>query len=294
MALSGTPDLISDLSPRHGARRVTVIRAPSASRISLVARLRELAEYADLLYTLTVHRIKVRYKQSLLGVSWAIIQPASMMIMFTALFALIARMPSEGTPYALFAYAALLPWNCFSTAVLNATGGLVSHSQLITKVYFPREILPLSYVLAAVFDFIIASSLLVALMLYYGVPITEKALYTVPILFVLVVFSTAVALFFSATQVRFRDIGIAVPLLLQLWMFATPVVYPLSAVPVRFRAFYVINPLVGIIESFRAAVLRSETPDFYALGWSALISFTLLTASLLYFNRVDKTMADII
>lgn len=285
---------MSDLSSRGGARRVTIIRAPSASRVSLGTSLRELSEYTDLLYTLTVHRIKVRYKQSLLGVAWAIVQPASMMMIFTLVFSLIARMPSEGAPYAIFAYVALLPWNCFSTGVMNATGGLVSHSQLITKVYFPREILPISYVLAALFDFVVASSVLVGLMFYYRVPITPKALYAVPIFLVLILFSIGIALLFSATQVRFRDIGIAVPLLLQLWMFATPIIYPLSAVPSHLRVFYVLNPLVGIIESFRRVILHSQMPDFHLLGISAAISLVLLIVSLSYFKHVEATMADFI
>jgi lipopolysaccharide transport system permease protein len=294
MAYFGTTVSTGKLSTRGGARRVTIINASSASRVSLLSNLRELADYTDLLYTLTVHRIKVRYKQSVLGVAWAIIQPASMMVIFTAVFSLIGRMPSEGAPYAIFAYAALLPWNYFSTGVTNATGGLVSHSQLITKVYFPRIILPVSYVLAALFDFIIASSVLVALMFYYRIPLTMNALYAVPLILVLILFSIAVALVFSATQVRFRDIGIAVPLLLQLWMFATPIIYPLSAVPIRFRMFYMLNPLVGIIESFRRVILRSQPPDFQSLSVSAVISVILLVVSLSYFKRVEATMADII
>ena len=294
MSYSGTSDSISTVSRRSVARRVTIISAPSASRVSLLAGLREFAEYSDLLYTLTVHRIKVRYKQSLLGVSWAIIQPASMMIIFTAVFSLVGQMPSDGAPYPIFAYVALLPWNCFSNGVLNATGGLVSHSQLITKVYFPREILPVSYVLAALFDFLIASTVLAALMFYYRVPLTANALYAIPIILVLVLFSTAIALFSSATQVRFRDIGIAVPLLLQVWMFATPIVYPLSAVPERWRIFYMLNPLAGIIESFRRAILHSEVPDFGSLAISSVVTVILLIASLLYFKRVEATMADVI
>jgi lipopolysaccharide transport system permease protein len=275
-------------------RRQVVIRPPSLTRLNLVANLCKLWQYRDLLYTLTVHRVKVRYKQSLLGVAWAILQPFSMMLIFTIIFSLFARMPSEGAPYALFAYAALLPWTCFSTSLANATGALVSHTQLVTKVYFPREILPITYVLAGLFDFLIASTVLAGLMLYYGVQPTWKALYAVPILLILTAFATAMGLFFSATQVRFRDIGVAVPLLLQLWMFATPVIYPLSAVPSRWRSLYVLNPMVGVVENFRQTILHGAPPDFYTLGLSALLSLLLLVAAYTYFKHVEATMADII
>jgi lipopolysaccharide transport system permease protein len=273
---------------------LAVIRPPSLTRLNFIANLRKLFQYRDLLYTLTVHRIKVRYKQSVLGISWAILQPFSMMLIFTIIFSLFARMPSEGAPYALFAYAALLPWTYFSTALANGTSGLVSHTQLVTKVYFPREILPITYVLAALFDFLIASTVLAGLMIYYRVPLTIKALYAVPIVVILTCFAAAMSLFFSATQVRFRDIGVAVPLILQLWMFATPVIYPLSAVPARLRPVYVLNPMVGIVDNFRQVILNGAAPDFYSLGLSAFLSIGLLLFSYTYFKHMEATMADII
>ncbi|HXG91542.1 MAG TPA: ABC transporter permease [Blastocatellia bacterium] len=294
MASSIQSKTIGGALPSIDARPVTIIRAPSVSPFGLIKNLTELAHYRDLLYTLTVHRIKVRYKQSLLGGAWAVIQPLSMMLIFTLVFSLIARVPSDGAPYALFAYVALLAWNCFSTAIANSTAGLVSHSQLVTKVYFPREILPLTYVLAALFDFLIASSVLAVLMLYYGVPLTLNALYALPIILVLALLATAIALLLSATQARFRDVGVAVPLVLQLWMFATPIIYPLSAVPARFRPLYLFNPMVGVIENFRRVILRCAPPDFNSLGTSAFTAALLLIASYIYFKRVEATMADII
>jgi lipopolysaccharide transport system permease protein len=275
-------------------RRISVIGAPSFSPLRLLGGIGKLAQYRDLLYTLSVHRIKVRYKQSVLGITWAILQPLSLMLIYTVIFSYIARMPSDGAPYAIFAYAALLPWTCFSNALTNATNSLVNHSHLVTKVYFPREILPLTYVIAAIFDFLIASTVFIGLMIYYHVPLTLNALYVVPIVFVLMVFTTAVALLFSATQVRFRDIGVAMPLLLQLWMFATPVVYPLSAVPKRLLPVYSLNPMVGLIESFRQVMLYGVVPDLSLLGIAALISTLLLVASYIYFKRVEATVADII
>jgi lipopolysaccharide transport system permease protein len=288
-------DLIGD-AMLHGesTRRVITIGAPSFSPLGLLGGVVKLAHYRDLLYTLSVHRIKVRYKQSVLGIAWAILQPLSLMLIYTVIFSYIARMPSDGAPYAIFAYAALLPWTCFSNALTNATNSLVTHSHLVTKVYFPREILPLTYVIAAVFDFLIASTVFVGLMIYYHVALTINALYAVPIVIILTIFTTATALLFSATQVRFRDIGVAMPLLLQLWMFATPVVYPLSAVPKRLLAVYSLNPMVGLIEGFRQAMLNGAPPDLHLLGVAAVISTLLLVASYIYFKRVEATVADII
>jgi lipopolysaccharide transport system permease protein len=270
------------------------IRPPSLSGMNLAAYLAKLAQYKDLIWTLSVHRIKVRYKQSVLGVLWAILQPISMMLIFTFIFSFIAKMPSEGLPYAVFAYTAILPWNCFSTGVASATNSLVSHAQFVTKVYFPREILPLTYVIAALFDFGVASVLLAGLMLYYHIPLTINALYAIPIMLVLSCFALAVSFFFSATQVRFRDIGVAVPLLLQVWLFATPVIYPLSAVPARWRPFYALNPMVGIIESFRQVILAGAPPETRFLLLSAAISVTLLVVSYLYFKLSEATMADFV
>jgi lipopolysaccharide transport system permease protein len=275
-------------------RRVAIIRAPSFSLRNLRQDLAKLAQYRDLLYTLSIHRIKVRYKQSLLGIFWAILQPLSMMLIFTFIFSTIAHISSEGAPYAIFAYTALLPWNFFSSAVSNATNSLVSHSQFVTKVYFPREILPITYVVAALFDFVVAATLLAGLMVYYHVRPTVNALYAIPIILILTCFALAMSFLFSATQVRIRDIGVAVPLLLQLWMYATPVIYPLSSIPPRLRTLYELNPTVGVIENFRKVILRGGAPDFRSLITSAVISLVLLFISYLYFKRVEATMADII
>lgn len=276
------------------ARPIRIIRPVSFSPFDILRGLRELWQYRDLFHTLTVHRIKVRYKQSVLGLAWAILQPLSLMLIYTVIFSVIAKVPSEGVPYSVFAYAALLPWTFFSSSLTNATQGLVSHSQLVTKVYFAREILPLTYVSAALFDFAVASTFLIALFFYYGVSLTTYALYAIPILILLTALATACSLFLSAMQVRFRDIGVAMPLLLQLWMFATPVVYPLSAVPQRYRGLYVLNPLVGVIENFRRVVLQGIEPDYQSLAVSAIVAAILLPLTYLYFKRVEATMADVI
>jgi lipopolysaccharide transport system permease protein len=285
--------IINDSLRETAVRRVTVIRAPTRWP-GVVNSLANLMRYRDLVYTLSLHRIKVRYKQTLLGASWAILQPVSLMLIYTLIFSGIAKMPSNGLPYAIFVYAALLPWMFFSTVLGSATNSLVSNNNLITKVYFPREILPLTYLVAALFDFIVASSVLGTLMIYYDVPLTGNALYAVPIMLTLIVFATAMGLLFSAMQVRYRDLGFAMQLLLRLWMYATPVLYPLGAVPASLRPFYMLNPMVGVIENFRQVVLLGAEPDLWLLGRSAVTSLILLLASYLYFKRVEQTMADII
>ncbi len=276
-------------------RRIKVIRAPSFSVLRLLGDLAILSHYRDLLYTLSVHRIKVRYKQSVLGVTWAVVQPLSLMLIYTVIFTVIIKVPTTGSvAYPVLLYAALLIWTFFSTALTSATNGLVSHTHLVTKVYFPREILPLTYVIAAVFDLLIASPVLLGLMIYYGVPLTFNALYAVPIVLIMAMFITGMALIFSAAQVRFRDIGMALPLLLQIWMFATPVVYPLSAVPERFRSLYMLNPMVGVIENFRRVLVEAAPPNFYEIGISALIALLLLPAAYIFFKHVEATIADVI
>ena len=216
------------------------------------------------------------------------------MLIYTLIFSFIARISTDGVPYAIFAFSALLPWTYFAGSIGNATNSLVGHSELVTKVYFPREILPLSYVIAALCDLLIASTVMVGLMFYYRVSLTIYVLYTVPIVLVLTLFIVAIVLILSATQVRFRDIGVAVPLILQLWMFATPVVYPLSAVPARFQSLYVLNPLVGVIENFRRVVLQGKEPDFYTLGVSATVTVVLLVISYIYFKHIEATVADLV
>lgn len=284
----------AEITAAEAPRRITVLRSPSVSLAGVINDLRKLVQYRDLFYTLSVHRIKVRYKQSALGAAWAILQPLSLMLIYTVVFSYIARMPTGDVPYAVFTYSALLPWTFFATAISNATGSLVSHTQLVTKVYFPREILPLTYIVAALFDLIIASTILIGLLIYYRIPVTADILYVVPVIAVLTVFATAISLFFSATQVRFRDVGVGIPLLLQLWMFASPIIYPLSAVPGRFKPLYTLNPMVSIIEVFRQAVLHQGRPSLAALGLPALISLILFACSYVYFKRVESTIADVI
>lgn len=291
-SISGPPG--GELEYGFRPRRTKVIRAPSMSLRGIQNSLSLLVQYRDLVYTLSLHRIKVRYKQSLLGPFWAILQPLSLMLIYTIIFSFIFRIPSGDKPYALFVFTGLLPWICFSSALTSATNSLTSHASLITKVYFPREILPLTYVVASLFDFIVASLVLGGMLVYYSVPLTWNALYVLPIMMALTLFAVAMSLFFSALHGRYRDIGFGIGLLLQIWMFATPVVYPLSMVPERWRSFYMLNPMTSIVEGFRGVILQGTPPDFSALGLSVLISIVLLAAAYIFFRFTEATLADVI
>lgn len=273
---------------------VTVIRPAASAWVHVGDHLQRLREYGDLLHTLSVHRIGVRYKQTTLGFAWAVLQPVLMMVIFTAVFSVLARMPSDGTPYALFAFTALLPWSFFNTAVSGGTNSLVSHTQLITKVYFPREILPITYVIAALFDFAVGFAVLLGLMAWYHVPLSVQVLNLIPIVVLLSVWILAVSLVLAAIQVRFRDIGVALPVLMQVLMFASPVIYPLSVVPTAWRGWYLLNPMAGIVSSFRDILLRQAAPDPYPLGMACLVTAIALPAAYLFFKHAEATMADLI
>ncbi len=275
------------------ARRVKVIRPVSFSPGIIVDGITELYWYRDLLYTLTVHRISVRYKQSALGLGWALLQPLALMLVYTAVFSL-TKMPKHGDHYSVFVLAGILPWTFFQTSLSTASTGLVTHTQLITKVYFPREIIPLTYVLAAFVDFLIASVILAGMMAVYRVSVGFQALNVIPILLIEFLLATGFSLILSAVQVKFRDIGIAMPLILQLWMFGSPVVYSFGDVPHRFRLLYELNPIVGIVENFRRVLVQGLGPDLSLLAYSAVTAAIILIASYLYFKYREATMADII
>ena len=217
-----------------------------------------------------------------------------MMAIFVVVFSKLAKIQSEGMPYGLFAYTALLPWMFFSTAVTNATGSLVNHTALITKVYFPREILPLTYVVAALFDFAIGLVALSALMTWFQVPITAAIVHLVPVVALLTAWVVAVVLVTSAAQVRWRDVGVALPVMVQVLMFVSPVIYPLSVVPEAWRPLYLLNPMAGIINAFRDVLLRGQHPYAEPLGYAAVITVCALPIAYLAFKRTEATMADIV
>jgi lipopolysaccharide transport system permease protein len=262
---------------------------------SLSGYLRELFHHRDLLYLVTQREIKVRYKQTVLGALWAVLQPFSLMVVFTVFFSWYAGLPSDGIPYPLFTYAALLPWTFFSTALSFAVPSLIANSHIITKVYFPREIVPLSSVFAALVDFAVASVVFVGLLAYYGISPTWNVLYVIPILTLQLTFTTALCLLLAAFTVLYRDVRFTLPLLLQIWMFATPILYPLSVVPESGRGFYLTaNPMAVVIDAYRRVLLQAQPPDLPHLATAGMISLVLLLLGYRYFKRLEREFADIV
>jgi len=280
------------------SRLVTVFEPPALSRVDPLAGLRRLRDFGDLFFTLSVHRVNVRYRQSRLGLLWAVIQPLAMMLVFTLMFSFLRAAPSGDIPFPLFAYSALIPWTMFSTALNNASTALTSHAALLTKVSFPREILPLTYIVAGLVDMSIASLVLVVLMIWFGVPLAFTVLWVLPSILVLTGLLVGLGLLTSAVQVRYRDVGLAMPVLVQIWLFATPVLYPLAAVKARLPgalyALYVLNPMAGVVDTFRRAVVLHQSPDYIALAASALVVVVLIPAAYVYFKYVELTMADVV
>jgi lipopolysaccharide transport system permease protein len=282
----------SEAAPSRMADALPVLRIePSRGWVAL--RVKELWEYRELLYFLVWRDIKVRYKQTALGAAWAVLQPVLTMLVFTVFFGRLAKVPSDGIPYPVFVYAALLPWQLFAFALTESANSLVGNQNLIKKVYFPRLVVPLASVLAGLVDFGIAFLVLLALMLYYGI-VPSFAILVLP-LFLLLAVATAlsVGLWLSALNVQFRDVRYTIPFLTQFWMFATPVAYPSSLVPERWRAWYGLNPMAGVVEGFRWALLgKSKSPG--PLLWvSGLVVVLLLIGGLAYFRRMESTFADV-
>ncbi len=272
---------------------VPVLRIePSRGWVPL--RLSELWEYRELLYFLTWRDVKVRYKQTLLGAAWAIIQPFFTMVVFSLFFGRLARIPSDGVPYPIFSYVALVPWTFFAHGLTQGSNSLVSGGNLIKKVYFPRLVIPVSAVVGGGVDFVLAFVVLVGMMLYYGVIPTVNALWLPLLLMLAMTASLGVALWLSALNVQFRDVRYAVPFLIQLWLFATPIAYPSSLLPVPWRALYAVNPMVGVVEGFRWALLGTNTAPGPIIIVSTLAALGVLVSGAFYFRRTEKTFADVV
>jgi lipopolysaccharide transport system permease protein len=266
-----------------------------SSRPSLVASLRELIAFRELLWTLTVREVKIRYKQTLLGVAWAVAQPLGLMLAFSIFFGRFAGIPSEGLPYPLFSYAALLPWTFFTTSLAFGVPSLVNNATLVTKVYFPREILPLASVLSAGVDFGAAALVYGLLMVYYRISPTGAFAYLLPLLAVQLCFTLAVTLILAAINVSYRDVRYALPLLTQIWLYTTPVIYPLSVIPARIRGVYLAaNPMAAVIEGYRRVLVAGSAPDLSMLGVSGASAALLLSAGYVYFKRAERSFADVI
>lgn len=265
---------------------------PSHGWVSL--KLDELWEYRELLYFLTWRDIKVRYKQTVLGAAWAIIQPFFTMIVFSLFFGNLAKVPSDGIPYPIFSYAALVPWSFFATGLSNSSNSLVGSANLLKKVYFPRLAIPIATVLSGVIDFVLAFIVLLLMMAFYGIVPTANVIWLPFLLLLALVTSLGVGLWLSAMNVQFRDVYYTIPFLTQFWLFATPIAYPSSLLSEPWRTLYGINPMVGVVEGFRWALLGSETAPGPMIIVSALAALGLLVSGAYYFRRMEKTFADVV
>lgn len=259
----------------------------------MLLNLHDLWDYRDLLYILVERDIRVRYKQTVLGAAWAIIQPLLTMVIFTLFFGKITGVPSDGLPYPIFAYAGLLPWTFFSNAVTNGGNSLVTNSSLITKVYFPRMIVPIATVAASFLDFIIAFVFLIPMMFYYKIGISAKML-MLPVLTVLIsLLAMGIGMLMSAINVKYRDVRYALPFVIQLGLFITPIIYPLSIVPEKWHRVMALNPLTGLIEAFRDACFGMPF-DWVNLGISTAVTISILIFTAYTFRKMERSFADVI
>lgn len=253
----------------------------------------ELWHYRDLLYFLTWREISIRYKQTLLGFAWAIVQPLMTMVVFTVFLGRLAKVPSDGIPYPVFSYLGLLPWTYFANAVTRSSTSLVGNANLLSKVYFPRILIPLSGTLSALVDFAIAFVILIGLMAFYHIPVTVSLLWVIPLTVLTAIAATGVGMWLSALNVQYRDVQHAIPFLMQLWMYATPVVYPASVVPAKWRLLFSLNPMTGIIEAYRDAALDKPI-SIASLGVSTLAIIFVAAVGGWQFRRMERRFADIV
>jgi len=281
----------SDASP---ALTDTPVIRIEASRGWVSLKLRELWEYRELSYFLIWRDIKVRYKQTVLGAAWAIIQPFFTMVVFSLFFGQLAKIPSDGIPYPIFSYAALVPWTFFANGLGKASNSLVGSSNLIKKVYFPRLAIPIASVLSGIIDFVLSFIILIGLMLYYGITPTANVVWLPFLLALSFIIALGVSLWLSALNVQFRDVQYIIPFITQLWLFATPIAYPSSILPYKWKTLYAMNPMVGVVEGFRWALLGTDTAPGPIIIVSSLVALLLLVSGALYFRRLEKTFADVV
>jgi len=248
----------------------------------------------ELLFQLTLRQIKSRYKQSVLGISWALIKPLGMMIVFTVIFSKFMKVPSDGIPYPIFSYCALLPWTFFSTSLTTGIHSMVQNTSLIQQIYFPRIIFPLSAVLSSVVDFAIASVIFVGLLIFYKVQITIYVFWLIPILMLQIVFTIPLCMLGSALNVFYRDIGQGLVFITQLWMYACPIVYPISVVPEKYRMLYALNPMAGIIDSYRKVIIQGIAPNWDYLLISFVVTVLVFVSFYSIFRKLEMKLADII
>ena len=281
-----------DLAAGNISRKPTVIIQPRKGLFQL--DLASVWQYREMLYFLVWRDVIVRYKQTALGAAWVIVQPLITMLIFTLVFGNFARIPSDGIPYPVFAFSALLPWSYFSQALARSSNSLVNSSNLVTKIYFPRLLIPLAASVAPVVDLFFSFLVLLVLMAWYKIAPTWGLLALPLFLGLAIMTALAVGLWSSALNVRYRDVGNIILFLSQVWMYASPVAYPVSMVPVKWRLLYSLNPMVGVIEGFRWALLGKESPDFMLMAVSSSVVLALLAGGIVYFKRMEQTFADVI
>lgn len=265
---------------------------PSKGWVSL--KLRDLWEFRELLYFLIWRDIKVRYKQSVLGSAWAIIQPFATMVVFSIFFGKLAKMPSDGIPYPIFSYAALVPWAFFANGLNQASNSLVGNSNLIKKIYFPRLAMPIASVLGGFVDFVLAFIMLIGMIIYYGMVPTINVVWLPFFLILAFITSLGASLWLSALYVQFRDVRHVMHFLTQIWLYATPIAYPSSLLSEPWRTLYGINPMAGVVEGFRWALLGTKTAPGPIIIVSALTALMLMLSGVYYFRRMEKTFADVV
>ena len=281
-----------DLAAGNISRKPTVIIQPRKGLFQL--DLSSVWQYREMLYFLVWRDVIVRYKQTALGAAWVIVQPLITMLIFTLVFGNFAKIPSDGIPYPVFAFSALLPWSYFSQALARSSNSLVNSSNLVTKIYFPRLLIPLAASVAPVVDLFFSFLVLLVLMAWYKIAPTWGLLALPLFLGLAIMTALAVGLWSSALNVRYRDVGNIILFLSQVWMYASPVAYPVSMVPVKWRLFYSLNPMVGVIEGFRWALLGKESPDLMLMAVSSSVVLALLAGGIVYFKRMEQTFADVI
>ena len=287
-----TADHVTDGRDARERPRPVLVIEPPKSRISL--GLSELWEYRELSYFLAWRDIKVRYKQTALGASWAILQPVFAMVVFSLFFGKLGRIPSDGLPYPLWSFAALVPWTFFSQALMQSANSLVMNQGLLRKVYFPRLAIPIGTVLSAAVDLALAFVVLLGLMAFYHVGLTARSLWVIPFAGLAFVAALGTGLWLAAASVRYRDVRYVVPILVQFWLFATPIAYPATLLPERWRAVYALNPMTGVVEGFRWALLGANTRPGPMIVASTTAAFLILIGGVLYFRRTERTFADIV
>jgi lipopolysaccharide transport system permease protein len=282
------------LSTKNSISEVLPITRIEATKGWVSLRLRELWEYRELLYFLIWRDIKVRYKQTVLGASWAIIQPFFTMVVFSLFFGKLAKIPSDGIPYPIFSYAALVPWSFFANGLNQASNSLVGNSNLINKVYFPRMTMPIASVLGGIVDFVLAFVMLIGMIFYYNMVPTMNVIWLPFFLMLAFITSLGASLWLSAMYVQFHDVRHIIPFLTQIWLFATPIAYPSSLLSEPWRTIYGINPMVGVVEGFRWALLGTGTAPGPIIIVSSLAALGLLLSGAFYFRRMEKTFADVV